>query len=133
MVAPVPLSLLLCEHAWFDPKSMKHTLIGIFSTVSTSMFPITFDFAAYFAVTDGHGKMPFRLEFAHLDGEDPPLGCAKGNLIFQHPQQVIEQAFQFSNVRIPEPGSFSLRFFAGDAFLAERTLKFVDGLVAHSH
>jgi len=127
MSPPIPLSLLICDHAWQDPNSGKHFLLGTFSAINSSAFPFATNLVAYFAVTEGQGSLPVRMELIDVDEERPAVFDAEGIFVFEHPRQVIEGMFAFQNLEIPEPGEYRLKLFVGGEFLMERALH-----VAHS-
>ena len=48
MSPPIPLTLLICDHAWCDPNSGKYHLLGTFSAIGSSLFPLVTNLAVYF-------------------------------------------------------------------------------------
>jgi hypothetical protein len=58
MSPPIPLTLLICDHAWRDPNSGKYFLLGTFATINASAFPFATNLVPYFAVTEGQGPLP---------------------------------------------------------------------------
>jgi hypothetical protein len=122
MSPPIPLTLLICDHVWRDPNSGKHHLLGTFSALGSSVFPIVTNMAVYFAVTEGQGELPVRLELIDVDEERPAVFDAEGMFVFEHPRQVIEGTFNFTNLEFPEPGEYRLKLFVAGEFLMERAL-----------
>lgn len=123
MSPPIPLTLLICDHAWRDPNSGKYFLLGTFSSVRSSAFPFATNLVCYFAVTEGQGKLPVRMELIDVDEERPAVFDAEGIFEFEHPRQVIEGVFAFQNLEIPEPGEYRLKLFVAGEFLMERALQ----------
>lgn len=122
MNAPVPLTLLICDHAWQDPHSGKYFLLGTFSAINSSSFPFATNLVCYFAVTEGEGSLPVRMELIDVDEERPAVFDAEGIFVFEHLRQVIEGIFAFENLNIPEPGEYRLKLFVAGEFLMERAL-----------
>jgi hypothetical protein len=122
MTPPIPLTLLICDHVWRDPNSGKYSLLGTFSALGSSVFPIVTNMAVYFAVTEGQGELPIRLELIDVDEERPAVFDAEGMFVFEHPRQVIEGTFGFTNLEFPEPGEYRLKLFVAGEFLMERAL-----------
>ena len=102
--APVPLTLLICDHVWRDPHSGKYDLLGTFSAIGSSVFPVTINLAVYFALTEGRGELPVQMELVDVDEERPAVFDVEGKFVFEHPRQVIEGCFAFDRLEIPEPG-----------------------------
>ena len=122
MTPPIPLTLLICDHVWRDPNSGKHHLLGTFSAIGSSIFPLVTNLSVYFAVTEGQGQLPVRLEFIDVDEERPAVVDAEGMFQFGHLRQVIDGTFNFSNLIFPEPGEYRLKLFVAGEFLMERSL-----------
>jgi len=122
MSHPIPLTLLICDHVWRDPNSGKHSLLGTFSGIGSSQFPLVSNMAVYFAVTDGQGLLPVRMELIDVDEERPAVFDAEGIFEFRDRRQVIEGTFTFEKIVFPEPGEYRLKLFAAGEFLMERTL-----------
>ena len=78
--------------------------------------------AVYFAVTEGQGELPVRMELIDLDEERPAVFDAEGMFVFEHLRQVIEGTFAFEKLVIPEPGEYRLKLYVAGEFLMERSL-----------
>jgi hypothetical protein len=113
---------MICDHVWRDPRNGKHNLLGTFAGIGSSTFPLVTSFAVYFAVTEGRGQLPIRMELIDLDEERPAVFDAEAIFEFQDLRQVIEGTFAFTDLVIPEPGEYRLKLFAGGEFLMERAL-----------
>lgn len=121
MSHPIPLTLLICDHAWRDPKSGKYSLLGTFSGLVSSIFPCEIDMAAYFAVTDGVGLLPVRMELIDVDEERPAVFDATAEFRFEDRRQVIDGVFA-CRLTIHEPGEYRLKLYVACEFLMERSL-----------
>lgn len=122
MSPPVPLAFLICDHVWRDPRSGQHCLLGTLSTIASSEFPATIDMAVYFALIEGRGKQAIRVELVDIDEERPPVFQVDAELMFNDPREVVEGAFQFTGLVLPEPGEYRLKLFVAHEFLMERSL-----------
>ena len=76
MSPPIPLTLVICDHVWRDPNSGKYHLLGTFSAIGSSSFPLVTNLAVYFAVTEGHGELEVRMELIDVDEERPAVFSA---------------------------------------------------------
>ncbi len=122
MSPPIPLALLICDHVWRDPNNGKHSLLGTFSGLGSSAFPLVTNLAVYFAVTEGQGSLPVRMELVDVDEERPAVFDAEAVFEFSHLRQVIEGTFTFANLEFPRPGEYRLKLFVAGEFLMERAL-----------
>ena len=122
MSPPIPLTLLICDHAWRDPTNGKHHLLGTYSAIGSSTFPLVTNLTAYFAVTEGQGELPVRMELVDVDEERPAVFDVEGLSELHHLREVIEGTFAFENLQIPEPGEYRLKLFVAGEFLMERAL-----------
>jgi hypothetical protein len=113
---------MICDHVWRDPHTGKYTLTGTFSAIGSSAFPFVTSFAVYFAVTEGQGELPVRMELVDVDEERPPVFNVEGMFVFRHLREVIEGCFAFQRLEIPELGEYRLKLFVGGDFLMERSL-----------
>lgn len=121
MCHPVPLSLMICDHIWRDPRTGKLALLGVFSAFASPVFPSPLTVTFYFALTDGSGILPVRVELTDLDEVGPTLCRAEGFFRFDDRRNVVEGAFE-CNVQIAEPGEYRVKLFVGDEFIMERSL-----------
>ena len=119
MSHPITLTLLLC--AWRDPNSGKFSLLGIFSGYASSVFPFPIDVTVYFAVTDGSGMLPVRMELIDVDEERPAVVDATANFRFDDRRQVIEGMFA-CHLTIDEPGEYRVKLYVAGEFMLERSL-----------
>jgi hypothetical protein len=120
--APVPLTLLICDHVWRDPHSGKYDLLGTFSAIGSSVFPCSINLAVYFALTEGRGELPIRLELVDVDEERPAIFKSEGMFRFVDPRHVIEGCFSFDTLKFPQPGEYCLKLFVSGELLMVRSL-----------
>jgi hypothetical protein len=113
---------MICDHVWRDANSGKHSLLGTFSSIGSSHFPLVISMAVYFAVTDGQGLLPVRMELIDVDEERPAVFDVEANFNFTDRRQVIEGTFSLANLVFPEPGEYRLKLFVAGEFLMERAL-----------
>src|SRR6476620_11430153 len=72
--APYPLAMVVCDGFWRDPYTGKHTLIGTFSAIGGTSFPVVHPIVTvYVALTDGRGKTLLKLQLVDLDEEHDAL------------------------------------------------------------
>lgn len=123
IVPPYPLAMVVCDTIWRDPSSGKITILGTFSAIAGTEFPMTIpEIAVYVALTDGHGSATLKLQLVDVAEEDEPLHSAEGELTFDDPRSVAELAFHLKNIEFPHPGEYRFQIFAGSDLLMERRI-----------
>lgn len=123
MPAPVCLAMVVCDSFYKDPFTGKHTLIGTFSGLMGTEFPLTHPHITInVALTDGHGRSVLRLEMVDVDEEREAVFNFDGTVTFAHPRDVVKICFKTPAVSVPEAGEYRLRLFADGEFIMERTI-----------
>jgi hypothetical protein len=123
VVNPYPLAVVICDLAWRDPGTGKATLLGCFSTVMGTNFPMSvFSLGLYIALTDGRGKLTIRTRIIDVDESREPLVETEVEVEFADPRMVAELCMNFQNLTFPESGEYRCQVFAGNEFLVERRI-----------
>lgn len=126
-VPPYPLAMVVCDAIWRDPASGKSTILGTFSAITGSDFPLTLpEIAVYVALTDGHGTINLKLQLVDVNEEHEPLNFAEGELDFDDPRSVAELAFHLTNITFPEPGEYRFQLYSASELLMERRILIMD-------
>ena len=120
---PYTLAMVICEAAHRDMATGKTTLLGIFTTIGSQVFPATLgQLCIYLAITDGLGPVPITLKVVDVDEVEAPLFEQTASFEFQDPLSVVETVFQILNLVFPVPGEYRVQLFAADEPLMERRL-----------
>ncbi len=123
MSVPICLAMVACDSAYKDPFTLKHTLIGTFSTMTGPSFPLAHPHITTFvALTDGHGEIPLHLEMQDSEEERPVLFQFDGPVTFDDPRNVIEITFKAGPIAVPLPGEYRLKLFAAGEFIMARKI-----------
>jgi hypothetical protein len=124
---PYPLAMVICEGIWHDPGSGKRFLLGCFSTIGARQFPAVHPtIAIYVAISNGHGKVPFKAQLVDADEEHDPLWIVEGEIELDDPRAVAELDFVVAGMSFPAPGEYRVQFHACGEFLIERRLMLVE-------
>ena len=122
-VTPYPLAMVVCDFVWRDPYSGKNTLIGTFSVIGGTSFPLVHpSLGVYVSLTDGIGQFSVKLELTDVNDEREPIFELEQLVEVEDPRIVLEIAFQVSEVTFPSPGEYRLKLYANQEFLIERRL-----------
>jgi hypothetical protein len=120
---PTLLALLICDQVIQDLTTRKHSLIGLFSRISTKTFPCTHpQLHVFISLTDGHGKASGQLRLVRKDveGEAPPLMQLAVTFELPNPLAVVELVFNLPNITLPAPGRYSFDFYCNGVLLGSR-------------
>lgn len=120
---PDVLSLLVCDQILIDRLTGKTSLIGMFSTIGATRFPMRHPQLCVFAsLTDGRGKTP--LELTIVDSEDarPPIVSGRATVEFKDPRAVACLNLHFNGLVFPEPGEYRVQLICHGELLREARL-----------
>jgi hypothetical protein len=115
--------MVICDGIWIDPYTGKRTLIGTFSVVGGSSFPLVHPvLAIYIALTDGHGAVPVTVRLVDADEEREPIFSEDQTIEFKDPRMIVECGIQVMGVQFSHPGEYRLQLFANNEFVIERRI-----------
>jgi hypothetical protein len=119
--------MVVCDGLWRDPYTGKTTILGTFSTIGGSSFPLFHPvLSVYISLTDGHGTVPVRLVLVDVDEERQPIFERTDEIKFTDPRMVMELCIWQGAVVFPEPGEYRLKLIAKDEFIIERRILVVN-------
>lgn len=120
--APYPLAMIVCDGVWRDPSTGKRTILGCFSTMRSTQFPVVHPaMAVYVALTEGRGRVPLRLVLVGPAGDARPLVEAETAADFSDPMAIVEIDFHLTAVQFDEPGEHRFELYAaGEPIMARR-------------
>ncbi|MBP3959434.1 hypothetical protein J8F10_29675 [Gemmata sp. G18] len=119
---PVVLAVVLCDAVHTDHATGKRTLLGTFSRINASHFPVTHPrMAVYVCLTECHGDLP--LTFRIADASDDRAIFEASNVIeVGDPLAVVELDIQLGALTFPEPGEYRVQILSNGPPLLERRL-----------
>jgi len=120
---PTLLALLVCDQVIQEPMSGKHSLLGLFSRISTKEFPCQYpEFHVFISLTDGHGKASGQLRMVRKEAEEesPPQMQLSGTIEFPSPLAIVELVFKIVDLSLPAPGRYSCDFYCNGVLLGSR-------------
>lgn len=120
---PYPLAMVVCDYIHRDPGTAKPTILGCFSVIHAIKFPATHSMMGlYIEVTNGRGKVPFRVQLIDADEEREPIWFVEDELEFPDPRMVMQMNFLLGGVTFAAPGEYRFQLFASGEFLMERRI-----------
>jgi hypothetical protein len=122
-VAPVVLTLLLCEKVIVDARTQQYSLVGLVSNVNASRFPVRSPNLCIFTeVTGGHGVTGLTVRIVDVDENREPVVKLDLQLNLENPLAVTQFVFGMPPLVFPEPGDYRLQALSGGSRLLEKRL-----------
>lgn len=122
-VAPIVLTLLLCEKVIVDARTQQYSLIGLVSNVNASRFPVRSpSLCIYTEVTGGHGVTPLTVRIVDVDEEREPVVKLDLEVNLEDPLAVTQVVFGMPRLVFPSPGDYRLQALSGGTRLLEKRL-----------
>lgn len=123
---PFALAMVVCDGVWNDPATGKKFILGTFSSLGSRSFPAVHPMLSlYITLTNGRGKVPFRVQIVDVDEERPPINEARGEIEFPDPRSIVELVLMMMGVNFPSAGEYRIQLFVSDEFVMERRLLLV--------
>ena len=122
-VAPIVLTLLLCEKVIVDARTQQYSLIGLVSNVNASRFPVRSpSLCIYTEVTGGHGVTPLAVRIVDVDEEREPVIKLDLEVNLEDPLAVTQVVFGMPRLVFPEPGDYRLQALSAGIRMLEKRL-----------
>jgi hypothetical protein len=122
-VAPVVLTLLLCEKVIVDARTQQYSLVGLVSNVNASRFPVRSpNLCIYTEVTGGHGVTGMTVRIVDVDEKREPVVKLDLEVNLENPLAVTQFVFGMPSLVFPEPGDYRLQALSAGARLLEKRL-----------
>jgi hypothetical protein len=122
-VAPIVLTLLLCEKVIVDARTQQYSLVGLVSNVNASRFPVRSpNLCIYTEVTGGHGVTPLSVRIVDVDEKREPVVKLDLEVNLEDPLAVTQVVFGMPRLVFPEPGDYRIQALSGGSRLLEKRL-----------
>ena len=123
-VAPVVLTLLLCEKVIVDARTQQYSLVGLVSNVNASRFPVRSpNLCIYSEITGGHGVTALTVRIVDVNEERDPVVKLDVEVNLEDPLAVTQFVFGMPSLVFPEPGDYRLQaLFSGSRLLEKRLI-----------
>lgn len=122
-VAPIVLTLLLCERVIVDARTQQYSLIGLVSNVNASRFPVRSPtLCIYTEVTGGHGVTPLTVLIVDVDEKREPVVKLDLEVNLEDPLAVTQVVFGMPRLVFPHPGDYRIQVVCDGSRLLEKRL-----------
>ncbi len=123
---PDILSLMVCDQIITDRVTGKQSLIGMFSTIHATGFPVTHpQLCVHVSMTDGRGRTPVTICVVDTDEARPPIVRGQGIVDFKNPRAIANLSLQFHGLVFPQPGEYRVQILSGGTLLREARLQLI--------
>ena len=123
---PDVLSLIVCDQIITDRLTGKQSLIGMFSVIHSTRFPVVHPQLSVFAsLSGGHGKVELTIRIVDGNEERPPLVDGRGQVNFKNPLAIANLALQFRGLAFPKPGEYRIQLISNNELLREARLQLI--------
>jgi hypothetical protein len=105
---PTLLNWITCDGVHIDPSTGKHTLLGVFSSIGSNRFPITYPFMVWFlTVTNvSAGEHKLRISFGETPESVQPL--LERPFVSQDLKHRVNLINEVSNLVFPKSADYAI-------------------------
>lgn len=105
---PTLLNWITCDGVHIDPSTGKHTLLGVFSSIGSNRFPITYPFMVWFlTVTNvAAGEHTLRISMGESLEKVQPL--LERGFVSQDLKHRVNLINEVSNLAFPKAGEYAI-------------------------
>lgn len=120
---PLLLALVVCDSIWTERTSGTPTLLGLFSEIESTIFPVLHPrLAIHVCMTDAHGNVPIRLQLVDADEEHAPIFRVEREIEFPDRRAIITMNVQVEEIAFPSPGEYHIQLFGYGELILERRI-----------
>ena len=120
---PIALAMVVSDAIWTDPGSGKKTILGTFSTIFGTEFPLVMpQIAIYLALTDAEGEVALNLRIVDVDEARAPVWEQEIKPAFPDKIAIAEGVMVFYGAAFPEPGEYRIQLLQDHEIIIERRL-----------
>lgn len=105
---PQLLCWLMCDGVHIDPATGKHTILGIFSNIRASQFPMAYPSMIWFLTLTDVTVGPHKLRITMGKPLDEPQTLIEREFESKSPLHRINLINQIAGLRFSAPGNFSI-------------------------
>jgi hypothetical protein len=122
-VAPVLMSIIVCDRVIFDRITGMPSIINIVQTINAPKFPVRHDQLVFFCeMTNGHGNTKLKIRLVDLENQDRAIFEQGQSVDFADVRQIVTVAVNLMGVVFHHTGEYRFQLFANDILLGERSI-----------
>lgn len=122
-IAPIPLSVIVCDRVIFDRISGMPSIINIVQNINAPRYPVRHDQLIFFCeMTNGHGITRLKIRLVDIDNQDKVIFEQGQPVDFKDVRQIVTVAINLMGVVFHHTGEYRFQLFANDTLLGERSV-----------
>jgi len=122
-IAPILLSIQVCDSVIADHFTGRASVINIIETIAASKFPARHPHITFFCeFVNGHGKSDVIVKLVDVQNDDKVINEVKGEMIFQNVKQISRLVMNFGGIVFPHEGEYRFQLYLNNELTAERRL-----------
>ena len=122
-VAPVLMSIIVCDRVIFDRITGMPSIVNIVQTINAPKFPVRHDQLVFFCeMTNGHGSTRLKIRLVDLENQDKAIFEQGQSVDFKDVRQIVTVAVNLMGVVFHHTGEYRFQLYANDILLGERSI-----------
>jgi hypothetical protein len=111
---PIPLAFIICDTVLVDKLTNKKSLIGIFNSINSYVFPFKHPLLNVFvSLTGGHAEYQCSI-ICTKDKDSQKIVQLSGPLNFKTPLDIVEANFEIRGIVFPDAGIYRFEFLCDE-------------------
>jgi hypothetical protein len=122
-VAPVLLSVVICDRVIFDRITGMPSIINIIQNINAPQYPVRHNQIIFFCeMTNGHGNTRLKIRLVDLDNQDKIVFEQSQVVDFKDVKQIVTVAINLMGIVFQHTGEYRFQLFADDTLMGERSI-----------
>lgn len=121
---PFCISLILCDQVIQDVKTGKKTFVGVFNTIVTSGFPLSFPFCI--AATLTNLSQTSQITIRIYNPQMQSILELNGSIQSESPLSYHDFILETSGIEFSAPGQYSLDVFCEEEHVSSRKIELIE-------
>ena len=122
-VAPVLLSVIICDRVIFDRITGMPSIINIIQNINASQYPVRHNQIIFFCeMTNGHGNTKLTIRLVDLDNQEKIIFEQSQVVDFKDVKQIVTVAINLMGIVFQHTGEYRFQLFADETILGERSI-----------
>jgi hypothetical protein len=122
-VAPVLLSVIICDRVIFDRITGMPSIINIIQNINAPKYPVRHNQIIFFCeMTNGHGNTRLKIRLVDLESQDKVIFEQSQVVDFKDVKQIVTVAINLMGIVFQNVGEYRFQLFADDTLMGERSV-----------
>ena len=122
-VAPISLSIIICDRVIFDRITGMPSVINIVQNINAPQYPVRHNQIMFFCeLINGHGSTRLKVRLVDVENQDKAIFEQGQTVDFKDVKQVVTLAVNMLGIVFQHPGEYRFQLFANETPLGERSV-----------